>query len=102
MEPLIHSHITDVLPEGHRLADSNVFCDRCGGILHTWENECMTTWVETGKGNYDLLCFVIAAGGFEAGDLIDPKHNRHLEEEHLWNSSGPGVESLARDWGRGR
>lgn len=99
MEPLVHSHVTDVLPDDHPLAAVDVHCDRCSALVHSQINECMQTWVETGRGNYDVLCFVIAAGGFEAGDLVDPNSNRRQEEQYLWSSSGPGVESLAPEWG---
>lgn len=64
-EPVIHSHITDGLPPGHRLAYeySAHYCTRCETMLHSEPpNECMQTWVETGKGSYCLPCFVIAAG----------------------------------------
>jgi len=56
-EPRIHSHITDVLPEGHPLARCNVHCDRCGVLTHAFNNECMSTWVETGQGAFCLTCF---------------------------------------------
>lgn len=98
-EPLVHSHVADVLPDDHPPAEANVHCDRCGGLLHTQSNDCMTTWIETGRGNYDVVCFVIAAGGFQAGDLLDPNDNRKEDEPHLWSSDGPGVESLGPEWG---
>ena len=99
LEPLVHSHVTDVLPDGHPLAEADVHCDRCGALVHSQINEYMQTWIETGMGNYDVLCFVIAAGGFEAGDLLDANYNRKQEEQHLWSSDGPGVESLSPEWG---
>ncbi len=57
-EPLIHSHITDLLLDEHPLAYKNVFCDICKDMLHAANNECMSTWVESGKGNFCLLCFI--------------------------------------------
>lgn len=53
-EPLIHSHITDVLPDDHPLATSNVYCSApyCGEMLHAFNNECMQTWIETENGNF--------------------------------------------------
>lgn len=57
-EPEIHSHITDLLPEIHPLAFRTIPCQTCSNILHAANNECMRTWVETGKGNYCLLCFI--------------------------------------------
>lgn len=56
-EPQIHSHITDGLPHMHPLADEQVTCTRCGVLVHAFNNECMQTWVETGLGNYCLVCF---------------------------------------------
>lgn len=67
-EPEIHSHITDVLPESHRLAHQDVLCDHCGQLLHSYINECMQTWVEAGSGNFCLSCFVHVTGG---GAVLD-------------------------------
>lgn len=60
-EPLIHSHITDGLPEDHPLARVTVRCDgvSCSEMLHSETNECMQTWLETDWGNYCLRCFPI-------------------------------------------
>jgi hypothetical protein len=57
-EPLIHSEITDELPDEHPLAYTTVECARCGQQVHAFNNECMQAWVETGQGNYCLICFV--------------------------------------------
>lgn len=57
IEPLIHSHIMDSLLDEHYLAYTHVLCHGCGGLLHAGNNECMQTWVETGKGNFCLPCF---------------------------------------------
>ena len=58
-EPKIHSHITDSLEACHPLAFKNVFCsnNNCKEMVHAFNNECMQTWVETGKGNFCILCF---------------------------------------------
>ena len=55
-EPIIHSHITDVLPEDHCLKNDCVSCDECGVMLHASNNECMQTWLETEVGNYCTKC----------------------------------------------
>ena len=55
-EPRIHSHIDDLLPANHPLAHEDVRCDRCNRFLHASNNECMQTWVETGRGNFCWLC----------------------------------------------
>jgi len=68
IEPKIHSHLTDVLPESHPLAQEEVFCAECGEMVHAANNECMQTWVETGAGAYCLRCFARAAG-----DVMDDK-----------------------------
>jgi len=57
-EPNIHSHITDVLDDSHPLAYETVYCDKCrSAMLHAANNECMQTWIETGKGNFCTHCF---------------------------------------------
>lgn len=45
-EPVIHSLITDQLPEDHPLAFEEVFCSKCDSLVHFANNECMTMWVE--------------------------------------------------------
>ena len=61
-EPIIHSHITDVLPGDHPWAHENVCCNKCGRLVHAFNNECMTTWVETGEGPKCFACFFWEAG----------------------------------------
>lgn len=58
-EPLIHSHITDGLPNSHPLAYESVNCAACCESLHAANNECMQTWVESGRGNFCLACFAV-------------------------------------------
>lgn len=58
-EPLIHSHITDLLPANHPLAYKQVGCKACGALVHAFNNECMRTWVEAGHGNFCLQCFAL-------------------------------------------
>lgn len=57
VDPVLHSHIEDVLPDKHKLASTNVYCCVCNEMLHCENNECMQTWIETGKGNYCIRCF---------------------------------------------
>jgi hypothetical protein len=63
IEPKIHSHIEDCLEEAHPLAFEQVYCDgrktdaNHDKILHAANNECMQTWVETGRGNFCWKCF---------------------------------------------
>jgi nucleotide-binding universal stress UspA family protein len=63
-EPRLHSHISDKLPATHPLAGTRVTCDRCETLLHLQTNSCVRTWVESGRGNFCLRCFILAAGGF--------------------------------------
>lgn len=60
-EPLLHTGITDTLPDAHPLAWTAVGCDNvsCSELLHASNNENMRGWVETGRGNYCLRCFQI-------------------------------------------
>jgi hypothetical protein len=58
-EPRIWSGITDCLPDGHPLQWENLYCQTCQASVHVG-NECMTDWVETGKGIYCFPCFVEA------------------------------------------
>lgn len=68
-EPLIWSHITDGLPEDHPLAYEAVFCSVGDGeLLHASNNECMQTWVETGRGAYCLVHFVEAVAEVVQGE----------------------------------
>lgn len=66
-DPLIHTHITDVLPDDHPQAFESINCSACGEMVHAFNNECMQTWVETGKGNFCIFCFV-KIDGVEAID----------------------------------
>ena len=64
-EPQIHSHITDALFNNYTLAWKVVICDNSRGTpLHS-TNECITTWVEAGQGNYCFPCFVELRGRCE-------------------------------------
>jgi hypothetical protein len=64
-EPLIHSHITDGLPDDHPLARVTVRCDTCHAMVHCENNECMQTWLETDWGYFCTRCMPI-------GDLLQP------------------------------
>lgn len=64
IEPLIHSFNTDGLPEEHPWARKTVMCGRCNTMLHAFNNECMTDWVEW-KGY--ALCLQDAITAFADG-----------------------------------
>jgi hypothetical protein len=70
-EPLLHSHVTDTLPDGHELAHVTVYCQVCGAMLHASNNECMQAWVETGKGPYCVKCFVSVSGVVTDGVIVE-------------------------------
>ena len=57
-EPILHSHITDGLEDDHPKAYQTLYCVECHDTIHAGNKECMKTWVETGKGDYCLDCFV--------------------------------------------
>jgi hypothetical protein len=59
MEPLIHSFVSDELPEDHPKAHERLICERCSRTIHASNNECMDAWVETGLGDFCLGCFAI-------------------------------------------
>jgi hypothetical protein len=68
-EPKIHSHITDCLPDQHPMANEQVVCRKCGVLVHAFNNECMQTWVETGRGALCIKCFATTCGEvLEDGD----------------------------------
>jgi hypothetical protein len=62
-EPRLHSHVTDALPPDHPRAHTRVYCDRCDTLLHMQTNSCMRTWIESGRGNHCVRCFIVVAGG---------------------------------------
>jgi len=55
-EPKIH-YVKDQLDATHPLAYKSLECTVCREAIHAFNNECMQPWVESGKGNYCLLCF---------------------------------------------
>lgn len=69
-EPLIHSHVRDGLPDNHPLAYTQIHCRACQIPVHAGNNECMQTWVETGRGPHCLPCFAKAP---TAGTVIAPE-----------------------------
>ncbi len=66
-EPVIHSHITDELASGHPLAHETVRCVSCDEVVHAENNECMQTWVETGRGPYCLPCWIASVSVEDLG-----------------------------------
>lgn len=57
-DPVLHTFITDSLPDDHPLAWESVACVACGGACHAVNNETMDNWFETGKGPHCWDCFI--------------------------------------------
>jgi hypothetical protein len=83
-EPLLHSHVEDELPAHHPLAFQFVYCLSCREMVHAGNNECMRTWVETGKGPYCIECLA---------DLTDGC----LEEEDGWGLTESAADPAETD-----
>ena len=62
-DPILHTHVEDCLPDEHPLAFESVDCVRCQDMVHASNNECMQSWVETGKGAYCVVCFAAETDG---------------------------------------
>ena len=90
-EPELHTGYVDCLPEAHPLAYRSVTCDRCQRPIHAANNECMWTWVETGKGNYCLPCFV----ALDEEDGTDPAYCLPDRAERIAGRGG-GVGEVVR------
>jgi len=85
-DPVLHSHIEDVLPDDHPLAFSDVFCRECGGMLHADNNECMQTWVETGLWNFCIQCFAKMPNASNLGEfygILSSEHEEIVDETSL-------------------
>ena len=46
----VHDHEEDGLPDGHPKANEDIFCDKCNGMVHAFNNELMMPWVEYDDG----------------------------------------------------
>jgi hypothetical protein len=56
-EPLLHTFLTDCLPDDHPWARTRVRCVQCDKVVHDVPNEVMDDWVETGIGPVCFTCF---------------------------------------------
>ena len=56
-EPIYHSHISDELPEGHPMALASQYCKECKGMVHAFNNECMSPWFEWEDSAICFDCF---------------------------------------------
>lgn len=66
IEPRIHGTL-DELPGNHPfvLKSSSLYCENCNEMIWAFNNECMQTWVESGKGNFCITCFAILIVEYE-------------------------------------
>lgn len=55
-EPVLHSHVTDGLPDDDPRSMEVVACLQCGQMVHCMPNECMTAWADTEDGPMCLDC----------------------------------------------
>jgi hypothetical protein len=83
-EPVVHSHITDVLPDDHPLAYKTVYCDakrqhNCNRMLHAGNNECMTTWLEFAGKNVCMVVFAKFTLDVEHGVLSESEFLEYIE-----------------------
>lgn len=67
-EPLLHSGITDCLPDDHPLAHESVYCQECKEMVHAFNNENMQAWFETEQGPFCLKCFARIYNEFDRFD----------------------------------
>jgi hypothetical protein len=76
-EPIVHSHHIDVLPEDHPKAYESVRCERCNVMVHAFNNECMTTWIEWGTHIMCGRCFspLLCEGSLDYGDFVNRTKN---------------------------
>lgn len=68
-EPKIWGFVNDFLPNDHKLAWECLHCSKCSCLIHAGYNEVMSTWIETGKGNYCIKCFIIIGGQIASGEI---------------------------------
>jgi hypothetical protein len=87
---LIHTGLTDELPDDHPKAWSSVWCEICGTALHAMNNECMDDWIEPPEHSHAwcLVCFQ----RIDAGQVVLLDRARR-DGLHLWTDG----EALAAD-----
>jgi len=49
-EPILHTFVSDSLPEEDSRAWVSIKCVDCAGTVHSIPNECMTPWADTEAG----------------------------------------------------
>ena len=55
-EPVLHTFITDGLPDDDPRAWDSIPCVRCAGTVHSIPNECMDLWADTEAGPMCRWC----------------------------------------------
>ena len=88
-EPIIHSHITDGLPENHPRAypteTDGIFCEACRKMVHAVNNECMQTWIEWGEHICCGKCFgyILSYGGGVLNEKVFDDLNAAIDAANL-------------------
>lgn len=49
-EPVLHTFISDSLPDDDPMAWNSIYCIDCRGLVHSIPNECMSPWASTEAG----------------------------------------------------
>lgn len=49
-EPVLHTFISDCLPDDDPRAWMSIRCVDCRGVVHSIPNECMSPWADTESG----------------------------------------------------
>jgi hypothetical protein len=76
-EPIIHSFISDRLPDGHRwIKKGALWCIGCGKKVHTHYNECLEAWIEIADMWFCLKC--IFGEFFKADFILSKEFIKHL------------------------
>lgn len=57
-EPILHTFVTDCLPDDDPRAWQTITCIDCGSCLHAIPNECMSEWADTESGPMCLKCLL--------------------------------------------
>ena len=55
-EPVLHTFITDGLPDDDPRALESIYCTDCKVMVHSIPNECMKNWADTESGPLCLVC----------------------------------------------
>jgi hypothetical protein len=79
---VLHTGLADVLPDEHPHAWETISCDACQVMVHAFNNECMTPWVESPDNTrrWCLECFTANADDYETIVATEQNTARKREE----------------------